>query len=93
MSIQELGSAIIPILKAHGVTRASIFGSAARDEMNSKSDIDIAVEMGSGIGLLEFIGLKQTLEERLGTSVDLVEYQAIKPTLKEKIIRESIPIL
>ena len=93
MSIEELRPAIIPILQSHGVTRASLFGSAARGEAQAGSDLDIAVEIGDEMGLLEFVGLKQILEERLGRKVDLVEYQAIKPALKERIARESVSIL
>ncbi len=93
MNRKELGSTIAPILKAHGVTRAGLFGSAARGEAHDNSDIDIAVEINREMSLLEFIGLQQLLEDRLGKKIDLVEYKAIKPALKDKIARESVDLL
>ena len=56
------------------------------------SDIDILVELGNQISLLEFVGIKYELEDLLGRKVDLVEYQAVKPRLKDKILAEEIRI-
>lgn len=93
MNIGQLSDTIIPLLKTHGVTHAGIFGSAARGEMDNHSDIDIIVDIGNEIGLLQFVGLQHLLEERLGRRVDLVEYQTLKPALKDKILRETVTLI
>jgi predicted nucleotidyltransferase len=59
-----------------------------RGEARGDSDIDILVEVGSGMSLLDFVGLKLEIEEALGRRVDLVEYSTIKPLLKERILGE-----
>ena len=92
MKIEELKEMIIPILIRHQVKRAGIFGSVAKGKSTSKSDIDILVELGKKISLLEFVGIKYELEDLLGTKVDLVEYQAVKPRLKNRIMSEEIRI-
>ena len=56
-------------------------------------DIDILVEVGSDMSLLDFVGLKLEVEEALGRKVDLVEYSTIKPLLKERILNEQVVIL
>lgn len=92
-SIQEIRRIAIPILKNYGAKRAGIFGSFVRGEVTEKSDIDILVEIKRDISLLDFVGIKQELEEALGRKVDLVEYDTIKPVIKEKILKEQVVLL
>ncbi len=93
MSIEEVKSKIIPILKQHGATRAGLFGSVVRGEVGDDSDIDILVEIDKDISLLDFVGIKLQIEEALGKKVDLVEYKAIKPLLRERILNAEVQIL
>ena len=93
LSIAELRQIVLPVLRRHGVTRAGVFGSAARGEATPESDVDILVELDEQASLLDFIGIKLELEDVLGRSVDLVEYAAIKPRLRDRILREEVPIL
>ena len=93
MNIPEIKKRILPILKPYGVNRAGIFGSAARGDMNLKSDIDILVNIQKDISLFDFVGLKIELENVLGKKVDLVEYHCIKPILRAKILEEQVEIL
>ncbi|NUQ22921.1 MAG: nucleotidyltransferase family protein [Saprospiraceae bacterium] len=92
MKIEEIKAVIVPILTRHQIKRAGIFGSVAKGNATAKSDIDILVELGSEISLLDFVGIKYELEDHLGRKVDLVEYQAIKPRLKNRIMSEEIRI-
>lgn len=93
MKLKKIKDRILPVLKKYEVTRAGIFGSNARNEGGKKSDIDILVEFGKPIGLLEFVHVKHELEDTLGKKVDLVEYSTIKPLLKESILKEQVTIL
>ena len=93
MTIEKIKDKVIPILKRYGVKRAAIFGSSARGEAKTSSDVDILVEIESDISLLDFVGLKIEIEEALGGKVDLVEYSAIKPLIKERILSEQVVIL
>ncbi|MCF8246328.1 MAG: nucleotidyltransferase family protein [Saprospiraceae bacterium] len=92
MQLEEIKSKITPILLKHQVKRAGIFGSMSTGEFTKKSDVDILVELGKKINLLEFVSIKYELEDSLGRSVDLVEYDAIKPRLKNRILLEEIRI-
>ena len=66
MDLQEIKQKAVPILKASGVTRSSVFGSYARGEQREDSDIDILVEAPKGKSLLDLIGLEQDLQDALG---------------------------
>lgn len=92
MNIEEIKGRITPVLRKHNIRRAGIFGSVATGENSSDSDVDILVELGESISLLDFISIKLELEDLLETPVDLVEYQAIKPRLKSRILSEEIQI-
>ena len=92
MSKQEIAKKIIPILKKQGVKKAALFGSQARGQATKKSDVDLLVELPKKASLLDFIGLKLELEEKLARKVDLVEHEALHPFLKERILAEQISI-
>jgi len=91
--IEEIKRKILPILRNYGVKRVGLFGSYVRGEMKEDSDIDILIEIEKNISLLDFVGLKQEIEEVLRKKVDLVEYDTIKPLLKERILSEQVRIL
>ena len=93
ISIREIEQKILPILQCHGVKRAGLFGSCVRGEVKEDSDIDILVEIKKDISLLDFVGLKQKIEEALGRKVDLVEYDTLKPLLRERILKEQVVLL
>ena len=81
-----------PIFAKHRITKAGVFGSIAKGKATSNSDVDILIELGEKISLLEFVAIKLELEDLLGMKVDLVEYQAIKPRLKKRILGEEVRI-
>jgi len=92
-SIQEIKEKITPILQRYGVTKAAIFGSLAKGETKTASDVDILVEIKRDMSLFDFIGIKLEIEEAIKMKVDLVEYDTIKSIIKEKILAEQVVIL
>ncbi|MBX3293590.1 MAG: nucleotidyltransferase family protein [Acidobacteria bacterium] len=62
----------------------AVFGSYARNEQRSDSDIDILVEFSGPVGI-EFVDLANYLERLLGRRVDLVSRKGIKPKYFEQI--------
>jgi predicted nucleotidyltransferase len=65
--------------------RLALFGSyASGKQIDSKSDVDILVEVDPSIGL-GFVTLAERIENILGARVDLVSRRAIKPSLWARI--------
>jgi len=93
MKIETIKNKIIPILREHKVTRAGVFGSYARGEQRSDSDVDILVEVNDGMGLIELISLKMNIEREIKKKIDLVEYENIRKELKEDILNEEVPLI
>ncbi len=79
------------LLEEFSVKSISVFGSVVRDEAQSGSDVDFLVDFKqeAGIGLFEFIRLKNTLSDILGVKVDLVTPDALHPALKDDILQEA----
>jgi len=76
-------------IRGFGVKRLGLFGSCARGEATSGSDLDFVVELEKK-SFDAYMDLKDFLEELFGCKVDLVMKDAIKPRLKEPILKETI---
>jgi hypothetical protein len=78
--------------KKFKVKSIGVFGSYARGEQKSGSDIDVLVEFEEPIGLFEFMDLEMYLSRLLGVKVDLVSKKALKPYIGERILKEVITV-
>lgn len=70
-----------------------VFGSYARGENNSQSDLDILVDFNSKVNLLDVIGLEKELSENLGIKVDLVTRRSLAVSLRPYIESDLIRLL
>lgn len=78
---------ITPIIRRYGVMKAAFFGSLVDGNFREgKSDVDILILPPKGMSLLDFIGLKQDIEDAIHTEIDLVSYNGISPYLKTSIL-------
>ena len=57
--------------RRHPIREMGVFGSYVHGRQTETSDVDVLVEPGEGIGLLELAGLQQDLSDALGVKVDL----------------------
>lgn len=82
------------ICRRYGVSRLSVFGSAARGDVRPGSDIDLLVEFHptTRIGLVSFVSLAEELEALLGRKVDLVSKRGLKPWLRQPILSEALVV-
>lgn len=69
-----------------------VFGSSARGEAGSTSDIDLLVRMGHGRSLLDLIALSQELESVLHRKVDILSDKGLSPYLQQRILAEAVPL-
>jgi predicted nucleotidyltransferase len=88
-NIKNIKQKILPVLKQYDVSRAALFGSYARGENETESDLDLLVEFKGEKSLLDLAGLKIALEELLGMKVDVLTYNSLHHLLKEKILKEQ----
>jgi predicted nucleotidyltransferase len=89
---QDKRDEILRIAASHGARDVRVFGSLARGEARSDSDIDILVKLDPGRSLLDIIAIKQDLEDLLGCDVDVVTEAAISPYIREEVLREAVSL-
>jgi predicted nucleotidyltransferase len=91
---EETKKKIAELCKKNKVRELSLFGSRARGDNKVNSDYDLLVEFlpDSGIGLMEFVGLKSDLEELLGSGVDLVPKSGLKRRIRQRVLSEATNI-
>jgi predicted nucleotidyltransferase len=75
-------------LRRLGVKRLGLFGSAARGEAGSASDLDFVVEFEHK-SFDAYMDLKLLLEDLFACRVDLVLSDSIKPRLRPIILKEA----
>jgi len=75
------------------VKRAYLFGSSARNEASSNSDIDILVELDHSTPIgMKFFLYHQELEDLLKVKVDLISSEGLSKHVKPFIDKDKILI-
>jgi len=74
----------------YGISEVALFGSYARGENRTDSDVDIAIRTPLR-DYFRLYDLKEELEEAFKTSVDLVRMrESMNPYLKKRIEKDGI---
>jgi predicted nucleotidyltransferase len=81
-------------LRAAGLLHLRLFGSVARNEATSGSDIDLLADFAPGtrISLLTLSGLRLQLSDLLGAEVDLSSSTALKEPVRSRAQREAVHV-
>jgi predicted nucleotidyltransferase len=92
LDAKELKTRIAPIASRHGVQRVYLFGSHARGDARSDSDIDLCIEKGNIRTLLDLSGFYLDLQETLGRPIDVVTTDSLEGNFKNAIEKDFIEI-
>jgi predicted nucleotidyltransferase len=88
MTIDDVKIKIAPVMKAHGVQYAGVFGSVARGDDRPESDVDFLVRFGEPMSLTEYIGFRNELALILGRDVDVVTEKSLNEHMKPHVLPE-----
>lgn len=82
-----------PVLAArYGVTQLALFGSTARNNARSDSNIDILVAFDGPATSERYFGAQSYLEDLFGCAIDLVTEKALRPELRPFIEKEALHV-
>ncbi len=90
--LQTLKQKNAELINKFGVKSLQLFGSVARDDATSTSDVDLLVEFNRPVGYFGLFALQDYLEKLLGCPVDLGTPDSLKPYIKERVKGELIGV-
>jgi hypothetical protein len=79
-------------LRRLGVCHIALFGSVARGDATETSDIDLLVDLqpDAPIGVFEYVGLTQFIEDLFPVRVDVANHARLKPHVRPSAEREAV---
>lgn len=80
------------VLRRYDVRSLALFGSAARDRLRARSDVDVLVQFEKATWA-NYIGLKLYLEDLLGRKVDLVTPNALRPAARPFVEKDLLDVI
>ncbi|WLT40713.1 nucleotidyltransferase family protein (plasmid) [Synechocystis sp. B12] len=83
-------SEILAIAQKYGASNIRVFGSCARGDMTSESDIDFLMDIEKGNSLFHRIQLIQELEDLLGTRIDIAKPENLHSRIRDQVLDEAI---
>jgi predicted nucleotidyltransferase len=90
--VKTLREDIARVAESHGASNVRIFGSVARRQSGTDSDLDILVDLAEDRSLLDHVAIQQELEALLGCSVHVVVAGGLSPHLESRILTEARPL-
>jgi predicted nucleotidyltransferase len=96
MTLEELRQTsrgeILRLAADCGAGNVRVFGSLARGEADSRSDVDLLVDLEPGRSLLDLAKLQRKLEQLLTVKVDVVSARGLRNRVRETILRDALPL-
>jgi predicted nucleotidyltransferase len=80
------------IVARHHGRSIAIFGSVARGEERSGSDIDFLVELEPDARPVEILSIAVELEEALGVKVDVGTAASLRERVRDEVLAEAVSL-
>ena len=94
MNIEQIKSNVEKLCNQHDVKSLDLFGSVARGDNNTTSDMDFLVEFDDSepkVYSKRFFGLLHSLEDTFHCNIDLLTERSIrKKSLRKRIEKDKI---
>lgn len=75
-NISDIRTMLAPVFDVYGISRAVLFGSAAKGTATEKSDLDLLVD--SKLHGLKFVGFMDAVRQAVGMPVDILDVSHIE---------------
>lgn len=96
VDLETLIDAAAPILKAlateRGFSDLALFGSVARRQSGTDSDVDLLVRPRPGTTISDVVALQELFERVLDRPVDVVTYGGLKAGIDDDVLRDAVAL-
>jgi len=75
--MDDIKEKLFPVFNSYPIIKAVLFGSYAKGNQTTKSDIDILIDSGGQIKGIDFFGVREDMAEALDAPIDLFEASQI----------------
>jgi predicted nucleotidyltransferase len=90
--LRQRRETILQLAQCHGARDVRVFGSVARGDAATGSDVDFLVTMETGRSLFDLGGLLMDLRDLLGGPVDVVTPTSLGARVRARVLREAVPL-
>lgn len=84
--------AIRELVSRHHASHPRVFGSVARGDDDSRSDVDFVVDFTDDASLLDEVGLRLALRDLLQIEVDVVASDGLRGAFRDRVLSEAVPV-
>jgi predicted nucleotidyltransferase len=77
---------------AHGVGKMRVFGSLARGQAGTASDVDLLIDLKAGRTLLDLAAFRREATEILDMPVDVATEDMLKDRIRDRVLAEALPL-
>jgi hypothetical protein len=88
--ITEKRDEILSLAARYGASNVRVFGSAARGQAGSESDIDFLVDLEPDRSLFDLGGLLMEMEDLLGAKVDILTEKGLHWYIRDRVLDEAV---
>lgn len=84
---------ILAVAARHGARNIRVFGSIARGEATTRSDVDLLVDIEPDRKRPALENISRELAELLGCRVDVATEEDLRPRVRQRALEEAIPLM
>src|SRR5258707_8156014 len=83
---------ILKLTERYGVSNIRVFGSTARGEATTDSDVDLLVTVPDGVSVFDLVGLWLDLQDILECSVSIVADDTPDEHFMRNVLQDAVPL-
>lgn len=83
-----------PKLRAAGVSHMALFGSRARNDERSDSDVDVAIDVDPGVrfSLIDLVAVAHEIEDKTALSANVFMRRSLDAEFREQLAKDAVEI-